>query len=112
MAQRYRITTGPLNWSPQKAKMMRRDILVFLAQNGAPNCQWEEVGKDGQAAPVEPITYVHLQCMKCRGKWYAERFTECPTCGTRNDVKKASIARRPLPAGIALGQIVPEKVPA
>ena len=108
MLTRYQITTGALNWSPQKAKMMRRNVLMFLAQNGAPNCKWEEVG----AAPAQPPTYVHLQCQACQVKWYAERFTACPGCQSRESVKKATIARRPLPAGVALGEIVREKVPA
>jgi hypothetical protein len=94
------ITTPPLEWSKQKLVEMRRDILLFLAQQSAPNSQWTETLVGVQSPGTSP-TYVKLKCKSCkRAPWYADKFTPCPVCGQRQTVVKATVKRVPLPDGV------------
>jgi hypothetical protein len=96
------ITTPPLEWSKQKLVEMRRDILLFLAQQCAPNSQWTEtlVGMPPEKPKAAPM-YVKLKCKSCKlAPWYADKFTSCPVCGQRQTVVKATVKRVPLPDGV------------
>lgn len=98
MPVRIVITSGPLNWSDRKISMMRRDILVEMSQNGAPNCEWRvedvDTGKDLLAPPK---LYLHLGCSGCGEKWYSEEFGACPKCSKKMTVEKVESKRVPLP---------------
>jgi hypothetical protein len=93
------ITTPPLEWSRQKLVEMKRDILLFLAQQCAPNALWEETPVSSEPVKAQP-EHVHLKCMSCAGTtWYAKQFTPCPTCNQRTTVRKATIKKSVPPEG-------------
>ena len=100
-----RITTRPLYWSDRKLQEMERDIVLMLAQEGAPNSTVEVLDEHGNApAPPEPPTYLHLKCTACDVQWYDQQFAPCPRCGAKVTVHKATIKRVVLPEGAALGR--------
>ena len=86
MAYRITITSQPLHWSPLKIRMMKRDLLVMMAREGAPNCEFEVTNLEGEEAePPKPI--LHLKCAPCGETFDTPYFSPCPKCGAR-DVDK------------------------
>ena len=106
---RILIRTGVLKWTSRKVEQMRRDMLREFHQMGAPNCEFLIVGLDGQPTEVGPevALVLHLQCMTCTSpenpiEWYATKFTPCPKCAGKGNVKKKQMKKIPLPEGQSL----------
>lgn len=102
------ITSRPLDWSPYKLAQMRRDILQMMAQEGAPNCAWEEFNLAGTPEAAPEVTYLQLSCKPCGAEWFAEKFSECPRCNRRKTVSKVVPERQKLPEGVEAGQAIVE----
>jgi len=101
------ITTPPLEWSRQKLVEMRRDILLFLAQQCAPNAKWVEVqvgvealAGDSDKKRPDGDVLTRFKCKSCPNSvWYSDKFRPCPSCNQRVTVAKAKIKRELPPKG-------------
>ena len=86
MAYRITITSQPLHWSPLKIRMMKRDLLVMMSREGAPNCEFIVENLEGEE-DESPKPILHLKCAPCGETFDTPYFSPCPKCGSR-DVDK------------------------
>ena len=79
-------------WSNRKIPQMERDLLMMVRREGAKNVRFHREG----APPPDEKPILNLACSECEkssngkpaGFWTARFFSECPTCGRRDNVRK------------------------